>query len=111
MPSSVSRGNGPGQSRYRCCTSRKIRRFLPSVSMAARSTPPVRSDDGEGTEMTASTKDTTQAGQELKAKHRAMWALGDYPALVDDIIADLGPVLVRACRIRPGDRVLDVAAG
>jgi len=61
--------------------------------------------------MTASTKDTTQAGQELKAKHRAMWALGDYPALVDDIIADLGPVLVRACGIRPGDRVLDVAAG
>jgi SAM-dependent methyltransferase len=61
--------------------------------------------------MTVPTKDTTQAGQELKAKHRAMWALGDYPALVDDIIADLGPVLVRACGIRPGDRVLDVAAG
>ena len=54
---------------------------------------------------------TTQAGQELKARHRAMWALGDYPALAGDIIADLGPVLVRACRIGPGDRVLDVAAG
>jgi SAM-dependent methyltransferase len=54
---------------------------------------------------------TTQAGQELKAKHRAMWALGDYPTLAGDIIADLGAVLVRACRIRPGDRVLDVAAG
>jgi len=61
--------------------------------------------------MTTSTTNTTQAGQELKAKHRAMWALGDYPALADDIIADLGPVLVRASRIRPGDRVLDVAAG
>jgi len=61
--------------------------------------------------MTTSTTNTTQAGQELKAKHRAMWALGDYPALAGDIIADLGPVLVRACRIRPGDRVLDVAAG
>jgi SAM-dependent methyltransferase len=61
--------------------------------------------------MTISTTNTTQAGQELKAKHRAMWALGDYPALASDIVADLGPVLVRACRIRPGDRVLDVAAG
>jgi SAM-dependent methyltransferase len=61
--------------------------------------------------MTVSTTNTTQAGQELKAKHRAMWALGDYPALAGDIIADLGPVLTRACRIRPGDRVLDVAAG
>ena len=61
--------------------------------------------------MTVSTTNTTQAGQELKAKHRVMWALGDYPALAGDIISDLGPVLVRACRIRPGDRVLDVAAG
>ena len=61
--------------------------------------------------MTISTTNATRAGQELKAKHRAMWALGDYPALARDIIADLGPVLVRACRIRPGDRVLDVAAG
>jgi SAM-dependent methyltransferase len=60
--------------------------------------------------MTISTN-TAQAGQELKARHRAMWALGDYPALADDLVADLGPVLVRACRIRPGDRVLDVAAG
>jgi SAM-dependent methyltransferase len=61
--------------------------------------------------MTTSMTNTAQAGQALKAKHRAMWALGDYPALARDIIADLGPVLVRACRIRPGDRVLDVAAG
>jgi SAM-dependent methyltransferase len=61
--------------------------------------------------MTISTANATGAGQELKAKHRAMWALGDYPALASDIIAGLGPVLVRACRIRPGDRVLDVAAG
>jgi len=61
--------------------------------------------------MTTSTTNTTAADQELKAKHRAMWALGDYPALAGDIIADLGPVLVRACRVRSGDRVLDVAAG
>jgi SAM-dependent methyltransferase len=61
--------------------------------------------------MTISAANTAPAGQQLKAKHRAMWALGDYPALARDIIADLGPVLVRACQIRPGDRVLDVAAG
>jgi SAM-dependent methyltransferase len=61
--------------------------------------------------MTISTTNATRAGQELKAKHRAMWALGDYPALARDLIWDLGPVLTRACGVRPGDRVLDVAAG
>jgi len=47
----------------------------------------------------------------VKAKHRAMWASGDYPALAHDLIADLGPALVDACGVRPGMRVLDVAAG
>jgi SAM-dependent methyltransferase len=47
----------------------------------------------------------------VKAKHRAMWASGDYPALARDLIADLGPALVDACGVRPGIRVLDVAAG
>jgi len=47
----------------------------------------------------------------MKAKHRAMWALGDYPALANELIADLGPVLAGACGVRPGMRVLDVAAG
>jgi len=47
----------------------------------------------------------------VKAKHRAMWASGDYPALARDLIADLGPALVEACGVRPGMRVLDVAAG
>jgi SAM-dependent methyltransferase len=58
--------------------------------------------------MTAPTKETDSA---LKAKHRAMWALGDYPVLAADVIPDLGQVLVGACAVRPGDRVLDVAAG
>jgi SAM-dependent methyltransferase len=47
----------------------------------------------------------------VKAKHRAMWASGDYPALAHDLIADLGPALVDACGVRPRMRVLDVAAG
>jgi SAM-dependent methyltransferase len=40
-----------------------------------------------------------------------MWALGDYPALSADIISGLGPILVEACDVGAGDRVLDVAAG
>lgn len=49
--------------------------------------------------------------QTLKAKHRATWALGDYPAVAADVIPDLGAILVQACGVRSGDRVLDVAAG
>jgi SAM-dependent methyltransferase len=40
-----------------------------------------------------------------------MWALGDYPALAADLVSGLGPILVEACGVGPGDRVLDVAAG
>ena len=55
--------------------------------------------------MTAFTTD------ELKATHRAMWASGDYPTMVETFLLPLGPRLVEACGIGPGDRVLDVAAG
>jgi SAM-dependent methyltransferase len=48
---------------------------------------------------------------ELKAKHRKMWASGDYPSMVETFLTPLGPRLVAACEIGPGDRVLDVAAG
>lgn len=51
------------------------------------------------------------ADQALKARHRASWALGDYTAVATQIIPGLGPVLVDATGIRPGQRVLDVAAG
>lgn len=47
----------------------------------------------------------------LKARHRAMWALGDYPAMAAELVPDLGRVLTAACGVRRGDRVLDVAAG
>ena len=47
----------------------------------------------------------------VKVKHRAMWALGDYPAVATDVIPSLGPALVEACAITAADRVLDVAAG
>ena len=61
--------------------------------------------------MTIQTSSTTEAGRALKAKHRAMWAFGDYPAVATDLVSSLGPILVGACQVRPGDRVLDVAAG
>jgi ubiquinone/menaquinone biosynthesis C-methylase UbiE len=47
----------------------------------------------------------------LKAAHRAMWALGDYHRFAKATVWELGPVLVRACGISPGHRVLDVATG
>jgi SAM-dependent methyltransferase len=48
---------------------------------------------------------------ELKARHRKMWASGDYPSMVDTFLLPLGPRLVDACGIGEGMRVLDVAAG
>ena len=48
---------------------------------------------------------------DLKTRHRAMWASGDYPSMVETFLLPLGPRLVDACDIRPGQRVLDVAAG
>jgi hypothetical protein len=51
------------------------------------------------------------ADRALKARHRAMWALGDYDAVATHVIPALGPVLVGGTGINPGDRVLDVAAG
>jgi SAM-dependent methyltransferase len=51
------------------------------------------------------------ADSELKARHRAMWAAGDYPRMVDTFLLPLGPRLVDACPVTRGTRVLDVAAG
>jgi ubiquinone/menaquinone biosynthesis C-methylase UbiE len=53
----------------------------------------------------------TSPDEQLKARHRAMWASGDYPSMVETFLLPLGPVLVDACRIGSGTRVLDVAAG
>jgi SAM-dependent methyltransferase len=54
---------------------------------------------------------STTADAELKSRHRAMWASGDYPSMVETFLLPLGPRLVEACEIGPGMRVLDVAAG
>ena len=47
---------------------------------------------------------------ELKQKHRATWASGDYRRIAPGIQA-VADHLVRAARIRAGERVLDVACG
>jgi SAM-dependent methyltransferase len=54
---------------------------------------------------------STVSDSELKARHRAMWASGDYPSMVETFLLPLGPRLVEACGIGPGMSVLDVAAG
>ena len=57
------------------------------------------------------TIDAVAADRALKARHRAMWGLGDYPAVARDVIPELGRVLVEAAGVTRGERVLDVAAG
>ena len=52
-----------------------------------------------------------EADQALKAKHRAMWASGDYPTLAHDLIWSLGPRVGEAVAVRAGERVIDIAAG
>lgn len=56
--------------------------------------------------MNATSDDTA-----LKARHRKMWASGSYPTMVETFLLPLGDRLVDAIGIRPGDAVLDVAAG
>jgi SAM-dependent methyltransferase len=60
--------------------------------------------------MTLDAVDTT-IPDDVAATHRAMWALGDYALMAEEVMAPLGPVLVAAAGIGPGMRVLDVAAG
>jgi len=53
--------------------------------------------------MTAPTKEITS--------QPSPWALGDYHRFAKATVWEVGPVLVDACDIAPGQRVLDVAAG
>jgi ubiquinone/menaquinone biosynthesis C-methylase UbiE len=54
---------------------------------------------------------TTKQVRDTKAEARAVWALGDYHAFAKELVWELGPLLVEACGVGPGQRVLDVAAG
>jgi ubiquinone/menaquinone biosynthesis C-methylase UbiE len=48
---------------------------------------------------------------ELETTNRSVWALGDYHRFAKAYVWALGPVLVQACGVAAGQRVLDVAAG
>ncbi|SPM37191.1 methyltransferase [Mycobacterium rhizamassiliense] len=54
---------------------------------------------------------TVRDDHKVAAAHRAMWALGDYALMAEEVMAPLGPILVSATGIGPDDMVLDVAAG
>ena len=61
---------------------------------------------------TVTSPELTEADwDQVKQRHRAMWAFGDYPAVVRDLIPSLGEVLVEASGVHAGQSVLDVAAG
>jgi ubiquinone/menaquinone biosynthesis C-methylase UbiE len=47
---------------------------------------------------------------QLKEKRRAMWALGEYDRIADGLTISTDQTL-RVAKIRPGERVLDLATG
>ena len=42
---------------------------------------------------------------------RSLWSQGDYDRFATELIWEIGPVLVEAAKVSPGQRLLDVAAG
>jgi SAM-dependent methyltransferase len=54
---------------------------------------------------------TAKRGSEPRETPPSTWALGDYHRFAKETVWGVGPILVEACRIGPGQRVLDVAAG
>ncbi len=61
--------------------------------------------------MTTHQASAADLDRERNAADRTMWALGDYHKFAKQTVWELGPVLVAACGISAGQRVLDVAAG
>src|SRR5215207_6467324 len=54
---------------------------------------------------------TSPVIQSPAARARAVWASGDYTDVAARLVPELGTLLVGAAGVRPGQRVLDVAAG
>jgi SAM-dependent methyltransferase len=49
--------------------------------------------------------------EQLKAAHRATWASGDYAAVAQAFVSDVGLTAVAKAAVEPGAEVLDVATG
>jgi SAM-dependent methyltransferase len=47
----------------------------------------------------------------LKQGARCAWAAGDYPAIAERQLWEVGPRIVQAVKVSPGEDVLDVACG
>ena len=56
---------------------------------------------------------TTELAELAKLKQgaRATWAAGDFPAIAERQLWEVGPRVVQAAGVHPGDAVLDVACG
>jgi ubiquinone/menaquinone biosynthesis C-methylase UbiE len=67
--------------------------------------------DELGGRMAGGQEAATDTERSDKGAERAMWALGDYHRFAKATVWELGPVLVTACGVAPGQRVLDVATG
>jgi len=93
-----------GRSAYGHAMESRSRAVLGEVAALARI-------EEMGGRMAVRQSDAADGGRELKQQQRAMWALGDYHRFAKDTVWEVGPVVVAACGIGPGQRVLDVAAG
>lgn len=54
---------------------------------------------------------TTTQAPTLKDRHRATWAAGDYGAVADRLVIEIGPRIVDRIGVRSDSEVLDVATG
>ena len=61
--------------------------------------------------MATDSRESMDHDRQFKSAVRQMWALGDYHAFATQTVWAIGQLLVDACGIAPGQRVLDVAAG
>jgi ubiquinone/menaquinone biosynthesis C-methylase UbiE len=100
---------GPGEAgaarrRYRRGMESLARGHLAEVAALARI-------EEMGGLMATDQTSAAELNREHKAAERAMWTLGDYHRFAKETVWELGPVLVTACGVSPGQHVLDVAAG
>jgi SAM-dependent methyltransferase len=49
--------------------------------------------------------------ERLKASHRSAWASGDYAAVAEAFVLEVGETAVAKARLQPGTELLDVATG